>query len=312
MNSSDSDLRALVRPSSSRTPGSRRRAMRRISSRLARVVSCTCASCSRTSSGAWSATRLRSSSTAARVCPTSSYSSWATRWRSDSCALSVRAALCARSASSRSSMVLKVVISSAISPSPSTLGRTRGRSRSVVVMACASRRSGPRPIRSSSTLATRITTRPAVRIAASVSRTGVDTVTGPSSSAVAATSTTELNREILQNKDTAAASTTHGTRSIGCGTHFDRHAPPPSRTTTTAARRWWSYAFRGSAAAGCSRPAAGPPAHATPRVASHSRAGDQSPVPPAPPSPPPPTAPRPPAAVHRCGWSSAVRRKPTV
>ncbi len=76
----------------------------------------------------------------------------------------------------------------------------------MAVMARVRRCSGARPMRSRTALATSIAASPAVRTAASVSRTGLDTVTGPSSRAVAQMSTTALSRKIRQNKGTDLAS----------------------------------------------------------------------------------------------------------
>lgn len=196
---------ALTRPSSSSTPGRSRRAIRRISSSEPRVISWTWRSSPRSGSGAWSATRFSSRRTAVRVCPTSSCSSWATLRRSASWAESARALLVARSASRRSSIVLNVSISAAISPCPATSGRGLGRSRSVVVIARVTRWRGKRPSRSRAALAASMKVIPPVRIIASVSRTGVEMVIGPSNSrAPAATSTAALSRKIRQNRDKGA------------------------------------------------------------------------------------------------------------
>ncbi len=166
------------------------------------MVSCTWRSSSPSSAGAWSAARLSWSSTAVSDWPTSSCSSRAMRRRSASCADRARALLVARSSSSRSSMVLYVVISSAISPRPPTAVRCPGRSRSVVFMARVRRWSGASPTRSSRALATSMAASPTVSTAASVSSTGVDTVTGPRSRAVATIRTTAFSRKMRQNRGT--------------------------------------------------------------------------------------------------------------
>ncbi len=174
---------------------------------MLRPVSWTCRSSSPVGAGARSATRLRSSSTAVRDWPTSSCNSWATRRRSASCADSARAELDPRSASSRSSIPLNVVIRSAISPCPDAVSLGPGLSRSIVVIALVSRSSGASPSRISAAFATSRTASPATRMRISASSAGVDTVIGPStSSATAATIATALSRKILPNKDTRAAS----------------------------------------------------------------------------------------------------------
>ena len=88
-------------------PGRSRRATRGPRPGWPGRVSCTCSSSSRSSAGARSASRLRPSSTAVRLWPISSCSSWAIRCRSASWAASA-CALPARSASSRSSIALKL------------------------------------------------------------------------------------------------------------------------------------------------------------------------------------------------------------
>lgn len=199
-------LSALTSPSSSSTPGRNRRAMRRISSSVLRVVSCTCSNSSRVSRGDWSATRLRLSSTAVSDCPTSSCSSCATRRRSDSCADRAIAELYPRSASSRSIMLLNVVISSAISPCPVACSRGPGLSRSIVVIARVSLPSGASPTRISTAFAISITTSPAASTTTSRNG-GVDTVAGPNTSRAAAVIRTRaLSRKIRPNNDTRAAS----------------------------------------------------------------------------------------------------------
>ncbi len=202
VNSVASERRALARPSSSRTPGRSRRAMRRISSRPARVASWARVTSSRSSPGTRSATRLSWRRTAVRVWPTSSWSSRAMRCRSRSWACSARPAPAARSAWSRSSIVLYVSISCAASAGPPTSGRVPGPSRSAVVMARPRRCSGVSPMRSTTALPASRAARPPSRTRASPASTGVDTVTGPSSSAVATTRPAALSRKIRQNSDT--------------------------------------------------------------------------------------------------------------
>src|SRR3954471_23251097 len=128
------------------------------------------------------------------------------RCRSLSCAESAWAAPVARSASSRSSMVLYVVISAAVSEGPETGARTPGRSRSADAMACPSRWSGMSPTRSTTALAASSRASPPRTTTTSPCRTGVDTVTGPSSSAVATTRPAALSEKIRQNSDTVRPS----------------------------------------------------------------------------------------------------------
>ena len=167
------------------------------------MASCAWPTSSRSSSGARSATRLSWRRTAVRVCPTSSCSSRAMRCRSRSCADSARAAPVARSASSRSSIVLYVVISSAVSAGPATTGaRSRG--------AADPRWPWPGPAagagrgRSAARARWRRAAAPGPpsTTRASPGRTGVDTVTGPSSSAAATTRPAALSEKIRQNSDT--------------------------------------------------------------------------------------------------------------
>ena len=202
--------------------------MRRTSSRLSRVISWACCSSARSGSGARSATRFRPSSTAVRLCPTSSCSSWAMRRRSASWADRARALLVARSVSRRSSIALNVLISSANPPCPATGSRCPGRSRSTVVIRRVSRSRGARPIRSSAALATSMTARPPTRMTASVSSTGTDTVTGAhNSSAVAAPSTTAFSPKIRQNNDTVCRASSFPPSCYFCPSHYRPCRRPP-------------------------------------------------------------------------------------